>query len=339
MVASAVGCGDGNGDGPLDSGTTDAGTDVTIGPWFETGDEGVSDPLASPTDQARAGRATAAMLPEYKSRLQVWEEGDFILANDRVALVIEDVGPSDLYDPWGGRPVGLARVEGGFITEPADFGEFFILMDRMSIVTEYVGVVNDGTDGQAAVVRAQGRPAALPFLDPLLRGVYRRDYSTMPSSIDYVLEPGAEHVDIFVTHIRAASGDVSTGALRGFMYGPRMPPFFRGFGFRANESTDLLAFADDDATSWAYAASDGSDLGFFLSQSGFTGMSGPSYSITGSRRPVCTTRASISAAGASTVSCRRSRAARARPNAPSPALWSRAMGRRRRRAFACMPSR
>ena len=218
------------------------------------------------------------MLPDYPSRLQIWEEGDFILANDRVALVIEDVGPSDLYDPWGGRPVGLARVEGGALVEPADFGEFFILMDRMAIVTEFVGVVNDGSDGEAAVIRAQGRPSGLPFLDPLLRRVYLRDYSSMPSAIDYVLEPGAEHVDIYLTHIRSSSSDVLTGALRGFMYGPRMPPFYRGAGFNADASTDLLAFADDDATSWAYAAPEGT-LGFFLSQSGFTGMSGPQYLI------------------------------------------------------------
>ena len=51
-------------------------------------------------------RITADQLPDFPSGLQVWEGGDFVLANEHIAMVIEDVGQSELYDPWGGRPVG-----------------------------------------------------------------------------------------------------------------------------------------------------------------------------------------------------------------------------------------
>ena len=67
------------------------------------------------------------------SGLVTWKDGDFVLANDKVALVIEDVGDSDLYDPWGGRPVGLARVEGGKLVEPNNFGELFLLTGRSTV--------------------------------------------------------------------------------------------------------------------------------------------------------------------------------------------------------------
>jgi hypothetical protein len=140
------------------------------------------------------------MLPPFHSGLQAWEPGDFILANDKVAIVIEDVGPSDNYDPWGGRPVGIARVENGALHEPGNFGEFFIFMGRMSVVTQFVGVVNDGTDGEPAVVRAQGRPAGTPFLENLLGQALSRDFSRIPTAIDYELAPGAEHVDVYLTH-------------------------------------------------------------------------------------------------------------------------------------------
>ena len=119
----ASGCGDdgGNGDaGVLDEGVADEATEdgggpieVPPGPWFDQGDEGVSNPLAATATQALAGRATADMLPPFHSNMQAWAAGDFILANDKVAMVIEDVGPSDNYDPWGGRPVGIALVHDG----------------------------------------------------------------------------------------------------------------------------------------------------------------------------------------------------------------------------------
>src|SRR5947207_2227081 len=56
---------------------------------------GHPEPLGSAPGQARAGRiASAAQLPRTTLGLETWEPGDFVLANDRVALVIEDVGAS-----------------------------------------------------------------------------------------------------------------------------------------------------------------------------------------------------------------------------------------------------
>ena len=103
---------------------------------FVVGDgTGHAQPLGASATEARAGRLAAADLPPVPSGLVTWKAGDFVLANDRVALVIEDVGDSDLYDPWGGRPVGLGRIVGGRLVEPANFGEVFLLTGRSSIVT------------------------------------------------------------------------------------------------------------------------------------------------------------------------------------------------------------
>src|SRR4051812_24811513 len=92
-------CGDNNGSCPL--------------AFLDGAPDGHPDPLGVGTGEARAGRIRADQLPVVPSGLVTWKGGDFVLANEHVALVIEDAGDSDLYDPWGGRPVGIARVVNG----------------------------------------------------------------------------------------------------------------------------------------------------------------------------------------------------------------------------------
>ena len=111
------------------------------GPFDDGDPNGHPDPLGASAGEARAGRIQATDLPAVPSGLVTWQAGDFVLANDKIALVIEDVGDSDLYDPWGGRPVGLARVEGGKLVSPNNFGELFILTGRSTVVTESVSVI------------------------------------------------------------------------------------------------------------------------------------------------------------------------------------------------------
>src|SRR6476661_7460329 len=131
---------------------------------FPEGDAiGHADPLHAGPNEARAGRIHGADLPVVPSGLATWKAGDFVLANDRVALVIEDVGDSDLYDPWGGRPVGLARVANGAMIEPNNFGEFFILTGRSTVVTDSVSVIADGSGGGPAIIRARGKLHPIPF--------------------------------------------------------------------------------------------------------------------------------------------------------------------------------
>ena len=124
LAAFATACGD---DAPK------SGCDSPPEPFATGSLDGHPDPLGAGPTEARAGRIHASQLPLVSSGLITWADNDFVLANDKVALVIEDVGDSDLYDPWGGRPVGVARVEGGVLVQPANFGEFFLLTGRSSV--------------------------------------------------------------------------------------------------------------------------------------------------------------------------------------------------------------
>ncbi|HUH02021.1 MAG TPA: CehA/McbA family metallohydrolase [Kofleriaceae bacterium] len=269
VVLGSVGCGD-------DGGT--AACDFALA--FTAGTEGHADPLGVGPGQARAGRLAAADVPVSPSGLGTWAAGDFVLANEKVAMIIEDVGASDLYDPWGGRPIGVARVEGGALVDLADYGEFFLLTGRYAIVTSSVSVINDGSDGNPAVVRAWGTMAPLPFLEVLVGPLLRDDFNDMTAALDYSLAPGADVVEIKLSHHspRLVVTEVPT-TLHGFMYTPRTPTYAPKVGFdTASKNIPYLAFVDDDATGWAFMDPD-EVLGSGVSASGFTSNFTDGYEI------------------------------------------------------------
>src|SRR5688572_14937511 len=57
---------------------------------FEPGDpDGHADPLGAAAGEARAGRLATADVPADHTGLGLWAADDFVLANDRVALIVE----------------------------------------------------------------------------------------------------------------------------------------------------------------------------------------------------------------------------------------------------------
>ena len=274
VVCALAACGGGGGSGP---------PTCAVGP-FPTGDaDGHPAPLAAGPGEARAGRVRAEDLPPVPSGLVTWKAGDFVLANDRVALVIEDAGDSDLYDPWGGRPVGLARVSGGKLVEPNNFGELFLLTGRSTVVTDSVSVINDGRDGKPAVIRARGKLHPLPFFESVVGGLFRDRYDDVDAAIDYELAPGSEHVDIRMRYAPPDDREVPT-VMHALMYTKRTPVFQPELGFDdALQQAPFAALVDDRATSWAYIPGQGV-LGSAISVSGFVGAFGDGFTI-----PACKT--------------------------------------------------
>ncbi len=253
---------------------------------FSVGDlDGHPDPLGAGEREARAGRISAADLPAVRSGLVTWSDGDFVIANDRIALVIEDVGDSDLYDPWGGRPVGLARVDDHKLVEPNNFGELFLLTGRSTIVTDSVSVVNDGSDGRTAVIRARGKLHPLPFFENLIAVVYSEPWLDIDAAIDYELAPGSDHVDIYLRYASSrAEAKVSPSTLHALMYTERTPAFQPGRGFDPTlNGAPYLALVDDEATSWAYLPGEGT-LGSSLAASGFLGAFSPGFEMPACKR-------------------------------------------------------
>ena len=267
-LAAGAGCGD-------DGGACDELPELAVGSR-----DGHPAPLGSGPAEARAGRVTDADLPVVPSGLITWKAGDFVLANDRIALVIEDAGASDLYDPWGGRPVGMARVAGGQMIDPANFGEFFLLTGRSTVMTEDVSVIADGSDGGPAIVRATGHLRPLPFIDVLARAFADETWDDIVTAIDYELAPGAEHVDVWLRYVSPRGrAEMQPSIIHALMYTKRTPAFLPGTGFDdAPDGEEYIALVDDNATSWAYLPSEGI-LGPGISASGFIGSVNPGFTM------------------------------------------------------------
>jgi hypothetical protein len=249
-------------------------------PYADGDPDGHAQPLGAAPGEARAGRVRDGDLPPVPGGLITWKAGDFVLANNKVALVIEDAGDSDLYDPWGGRPVGLGLVEGGKLVAPTNFGEVFLVTGRSTVVTEAVTVIADGSKGGPAIIRARGKLHPIPFFEALVGAVFADALTDIEATIDYELAPDAEHVDVRYRFTSARGEEKALPSImHAFMYTERTPAFTINNGF-GNEisGSPYVAIVDDKATSWAYIAGDG-NLGSSLSASGFLGTFGGGFTM------------------------------------------------------------
>ena len=254
----------------------DAGTDAAVGPCetappaFEHGGDGHPEPLGSAAGEVRAGRADAADLPASGRGLETWSDGDFILANDRIAIVIEDAGPSDLYDRFGGRPVGVSRVEGGAIHQAADFNEVLFGVSTFLVLTDRVSVLADGSTG-TATIRASGPLGPIDFAGSLLNAFNGGNFEGEQAAVDYTLSPGSDSVEVTL-HVANSQNRLRTATrmLMGFFQDSRMPMYVPGMGFgEASGEVPWLGFDDEhDGAGWAWVAPPDRDINAILTTSG-----------------------------------------------------------------------
>jgi hypothetical protein len=237
--------------------------------------------------EVRAGRLSASQLPADENGLAVYEQGDFALVNEHIALIVEDVGVSELYAPFGGLIVGIARYRDGALVDRADYNEFAIGLRRFLVAADDVSIVNDGRDGSPAVVRAEGPLIAFPFLEDLLGGTVAgtlllgtsppdEELQAIRAQVDYELAPGAEHIDIYYT----LDGNLTVAPVHLFFQSKRMAPYVPGQGFGVgdiNLEYPYMGWVDDDAVSYAAEAPSGPMTALFAAASSF-GFTNPEVS-------------------------------------------------------------
>ncbi len=263
-----VGSADGSSamDAPVADALDDAGVLEDAGPTecppappaFERGSvEGAPDPVTVPAGGARAGRLTTAMLPVDRTGLNTWQAGDYVLANSRVALLIETARPSSGYDVWGGKPVGVTAVRDGRLVDAGDFGEVSMGLGRFTQRAESVTVLRDGRDGMPAVVRSVGPLAAIPFLNEFGYAIAPADYSDVNAAVDYELRGDSDVVEVYITFdFQRLGTTIARTVLNGFFQGNRLGRFVPGRGFMestgAMSATPYVGWVDERATSWAW---------------------------------------------------------------------------------------
>ncbi len=255
---------------------------------FETGSaEGDPSPLTVPAGAARAGRLEMSELPASRTGLAYWKPGDYVLANERVALLVEAARPSDGYNPWGGTPVGVARVEGGRLVDAGDFNEMMFGLGRYTVATESVTVLRDGTRDGVAVVRAAGPMRPIPFIDEFGRTLVPADYSDVRLALDYELRAGNDYVDVYATFdVQNPDGYDARFVTNAFFQGYRMSRYIPGYGFNETGGDDApppsrgVYWVDDEGTSWAWQTAEGT-LTQFISISGFDLFNAPPLQLHG----------------------------------------------------------
>ena len=263
LAALLLGC-DGSDAGPVDAATEpDAPMRCeSAPPAIEAGDpDGHAEPLAVSAGQARAGRIEASELPVDHTGLATWAAGDFVLANERVAVIVEDAGDSDLFDPWGGKPVGIGRLEGGRIVDAGDFEELIPALGLFTLHTERVSVLADGSAGGPAIVRAEGELERIPFLAEFAGPVVRGDFTGVRAAFDWSLAPGDAHVTLSITVVNERANELGVLApLHVVMQASRMAPWLEsGSGFDTDGASGIerILFDDPLASSYAWQSADG----------------------------------------------------------------------------------
>ncbi len=259
LALASASCG---GEAPMDAGRDAPSACEPLGVFELTPSDGVADPLDVAPGGARAGRLTTATMPADPGGLADWRVDDFVLSNGRVAVIVSDTGPGQVYDPYGGRVVGLGRVEGGALIEPADYNLLMLALGRFSVATEGVSVVADGSDGGPAVVRAVGRLTPILALADLLDALAPGDFEGVPAAIDYSLGPDSDLLEVTLRVRASATGiRANLGTLQVFMQGFRMQPWRPGAGFtEVSGELPFVAFDDPDATSFAWLGAEGEVL-------------------------------------------------------------------------------
>ncbi len=125
--------------------------------------------------------------------------GDWLIANDKVRFVIENVGPSDGYDPFGGGIVASDLVRPAGETGKSRFGEVFTSIAFRGFGADRIDVVSDGSDGDEARLRVTGHDDAIP----LLAGLFAEGSEPAPLGVtilrDYVLKPGETVLHVIYT--------------------------------------------------------------------------------------------------------------------------------------------
>jgi hypothetical protein len=109
-------------------------------------------------------------------------------------------------------------------------------------------------------VRATGPVSEIPFFAPLAAGFLSSELDDFLAALDWILEPGAERVELRLTIASPRNYDTPIRIpLFFFFQDARMPEWHpNGNGFDpGTEALDYVAFVDDDATSYAWANPNG----------------------------------------------------------------------------------
>jgi len=176
--------------------------------------------------------------------------GDYKMYNSKVAYIIEDMRPSDGYYNEGAliAEADIVRPEGEASCNR--FGEIMAGFEMRTFVPKTVEVVNDGSNGEAAVLRFTGDDGYFPFISNLLDGIISFEDLDISLVLEYILEPDADHVEMrFIVTNESNRYLEMEFVMMAFTMGDGLENFFPSNGFDAGMVSGkfpaFVALADD----------------------------------------------------------------------------------------------
>ncbi len=272
LVTAALGaCNDAASTDPVDA-VVDAGADLVVldaqsdAPLAAGADAHVPfQPVVQPTEGEATlvgpgdletpvpdGRARAGWVDEAAERLTGPEArchvGCLRLDNAHISVCVQGESTFSQYTFQGGNIID-AHLAGAPGTDL--LGQHFVAPGVGEATVESVGIVRDGSEGGAAVIRVEGRASGGRLIKGILAGP-----SFVPPDLrvvtEYRLEPGASHLDV-LTWLTADRGSGQVGLMADVvLFGPRTRRLIFG------EPTDVslsAGFGDGIAYGWTHVDS------------------------------------------------------------------------------------
>jgi len=179
-----------------------------------------------------AGQVRAGVIDKQSELLSGVEAhgwiGDFKLYNDRVAFIVENISEPRGWMPYGGTLLDADRVRGEGQAGEELFEEMAINIDLMTLYPTEAEVVNDGSDGQPALVRIRGEQRGIPLVDAAVGGALEpKNFDIIQ---DYILEPDADYLRIRTSFKSRTASPVSIQVGDLVLNGDRTSDFFKGAG-------------------------------------------------------------------------------------------------------------
>ena len=172
-------------------------------PPAQTGGDGADLTAPLPAGHAVAGKIkTEEQVPPG---IKSWAEvGDILIRNSKVGFVIENTGGgegyrSDGYNPYGGEFVNADLWSETGPAGKSMMGEIFYGIGIQIVDPATVTVMNDGTDGNPAVVRVTGPLRPMPLLDLAAGSLLNPRPFGGELIIDYVLGGNDEFIKVKYT--------------------------------------------------------------------------------------------------------------------------------------------
>lgn len=234
----------------------------------------------------KPGQALAAALDgeaiHFEGPHAIGGKGDYVLQNDHAAYVIQGVDRGISYYHYGGILVDAVAMNGCDQATPDQFDEVGLMLGEL-VIDDFaastlrafravtVEVLNDGSDGEPAIIRATGVDDYYWLIEyTLIAEVAKsggKKLLTQPYGIeiqvDYVLQPNSPVLEIRYTLINKSEGVKKFMAGAILTYGDQTEEFryasgsldFGGYGFSTGVPW-VVARASDHRGAYAFTISD-----------------------------------------------------------------------------------